>query len=198
MAVKLILIRHGQTDCNFEKRYSGFLDIELNATGKFQAEKLACRIRTEPVDRVYCSDRKRAIQTAEIIFKERAKQIIPDLREINFGVFEGLTYQEIIERYPEVSLQWFKDPFNNNIPGGESLSDFEKRVICCFERIIDDNRDNTVAVISHGGTISILINAILKKNAFWEQIPGSASMSVIEYNGDVAQIRVFNDTSHLI
>jgi len=198
MAVKLILIRHGQTDCNLEKRYSGFMDIELNDTGKFQVELLSSRIKLEPIDRVYCSDRKRAVQSAEIIFKNRDKQILPDLREINFGVFEGLTYKEIIERYPEVSRKWFEDPFNNNIPEGEALYDFEKRVLISFERIIKDNKGNTVAVVSHGGTISILINAILKQNDFWKQIPGSASMSTVEYNGDAARIRVFNDTSHLV
>lgn len=197
MAVKLILIRHGQTDCNLEKRYSGFMDIELNDTGKFQVELLSYRIKAEPIDRVYCSDRKRAVQSAEIIFKSRDKQIIPDLREINFGVFEGLTYKEIMENYPDFYQKWFEDPFNNNIPNGEALHDFEKRVLGCFERIICDNMDNTAAVVSHGGTISILINAILRKKDFWKQIPGSASLSIVEHKDNLSEIKVFNDISHL-
>lgn len=197
MATKLILIRHAQTAWNSKKRYSGFIDIGLNGEGRKQAGKLFKRIRNKRIHKVYSSDRIRAIQTAEIIFKGRDIGIIPQLREIHFGVFEGLTHKDIMARHPAVYKKWLDDPFSTAIPEGERLIGFRKRVIAAFKKIISSNCDKTVAVISHGGAISIFINDILKSKNFWQQIPDSASLSIIEYKNGRANIRILNDTSHL-
>lgn len=197
MATRLLLIRHGQTAWNLEKRYCGFIDIDLNSKGINQAKCLSKRLTGEKIHKVYCSDRKRALQTAEIVLKARNPEKIPDLREIHFGVFEGLTYEEIMEKYSEIYMKWIKNPFSVVIPKGEDLHDFKARVITAFKDIIALNQDKTVAVFSHGGVISMFVNDILKTNDFWNQIPDSTSLTVVEYENGQAKITAFNDTSHL-
>jgi len=197
MATKLILIRHGLTDCNLEKRYSGFIDVSLNDKGEKQARCLYKRLKEEKIHKIYCSDRKRAIQTAKIIFGRREIKKIPDLREIHFGIFEGLTHKEIMKKHSEIYKKWLNNPFCIAIPGGEDLSDFRKRIIAAIKKIISLNRNKTVAIVCHGGPISILITEILKSKNFWKQIPASASLNIVEYKNRKVKIKLLNDTAHL-
>jgi len=197
MPTKLILIRHGETDFNRKKRYSGFKDVSLNLKGKRQVGKLHKRLKKEVVHKVYASDRSRAIQSARIVFKDRSIESLAGLREIHFGIFEGLTYKEIIKKYPVVYKKWLKDPFRVKIPGGESLVDFRKRVVGELKNIIAKNKNKTVAVVCHGGPISIFVNHILRSKDFWKYIPKSASLSIIEHKNGKSKIRSLNDIEHL-
>ncbi len=194
---KLILIRHGQTTWNSRKKYSGFIDIGLSKKGRLQAARLYERLKNEKIHKVYVSDRKRAIQTAEIAFRGIKAERVPDLREIHFGVFEGLTYKEAMKKYPIIYKKWLKDPFSITIPKGENLKDFAKRVSNALRKIICLNRNKTVVVVSHGGAISIFISSIRRTNEFWSQIPSSASISIVNYENGKAKIQLFNDIEHL-
>jgi len=197
MPTRLILIRHGATEWNLKKRYCGFMDIGLSNKGKKQAKKLRHRLKKEEIFRVYSSDRKRAIETAKIVFKRIKIERIPALREIHFGIFEGLTHKEILKRYPGIYKKWLKDPFSIDIPGGEKINNFRKRIVKAFRRIIKVNKNKTIAVVCHAGVISIFINNILKSKGFWSRIPSSASLSVIEYRNVQPKIHLFNCTKHL-
>ncbi len=197
MITKLILIRHGQTEWNLKKRYCGFIDLELNKNGRMQAGKLHKKMRRQSIHKVYASDRKRAVQTAGIVFKKQRIEMMPDLREIHFGVFEGLNHDEILEKYPDIYKKWLKDPYNVTIPKGESLAKFKKRVVSAIKKIVKENSGKTVAVVCHGGAISIFINHLLKSKDFWMQIPKSTAMSIVEFEKNKARIKVFNDVSHL-
>ncbi len=197
MATRLLLIRHGQTAWNLEKRYCGFVDIGLNEQGINQAKCLSTKLAGEEIHKVYSSDRKRAIQTAQIALNACGLEKNPALREIHFGVFEGLAYKDIMEKYPEIYIKWVENPFSVVIPKGEDLRDFKTRVINAFTDIASLNLDKTVAVFSHGGVISIFINYILKTTDFWDKIPDSTSLTVVEYENGQAKITAFNDTSHL-
>lgn len=197
MATEIILIRHGQTNCNLKKIYSGFLDIGLNKTGRSQAKKLARRLSARPIDKIYASDRKRALQTAKILFHGKQINSIPGLREVNFGVFEGLTYEQIMKKHPEAFGKWLKDPFSIKIPKGEHLVRVRKRVTEALSKIARINKDKTVAVVSHGGAISLYLNHLLKLKGFWKNIPGPTSISVVEYKGRQVKIKLINDTRHL-
>jgi broad specificity phosphatase PhoE len=194
---RIILIRHGQTNLNLRKRYCGWTDISLNIHGKKQAEKLSRRIKGESVHKVYSSDRKRALETAGIIFKGTVIEKVPDLREIHFGIFEGKNHKELIKKEPRVYKKWLKRPLQELIPGGESFTGFKKRIIAAFKKIVLHNKGKTIAVVSHGGAISVILNNILKSEDFWKAIPGSASLTIIEYKCNKADIVLFNDTSHL-
>jgi broad specificity phosphatase PhoE len=197
MATRLILIRHGATQWNLKKRYSGFRDICLSSQGRLQAEKLQKRFKKELIDKIYSSDRKRAIETARIVFGRREIERVSGLREIHFGIFEGLTYRQIIQRHPVIYRSWLNDPFSVTIPRGENLFAFKRRVVRSIKKIAALNRGKTIAIVTHGGSISILINNILKSKNFWKHIPKSASLSIVEYSAGKAKIKLFNDTRHL-
>lgn len=197
MPTKLILIRHGRTAWNFQKRYCGAKDIGLDCAGKKEAARLCGRMKKEVVHKIYSSHKKRARQTAEIVFGASGIKNVPGLAEMNFGVFEGLTYAQIFKKYPTVYKKWLKDPFGTVIPGGESLPDFKKRVVGAMEKIVSLNKDKTVAIVCHGGVISIFINHILGSRDFWKHIPRPGSISMVEYKGGKPRVRYFNDIAHL-
>lgn len=197
MPTKLLLIRHGETTWNKNKRYSGVSDVLLSKEGKRQAEKLHKRLKCATIDKIYSSDRKRAIQTAKIVFKDKDFEKIYDLREIHFGIFEGLTYSQVMKKYPVVYKQWLKDPYSIKIPKGESLFEFKKRIISAIKKVIASNKNKTVAIVCHGGAISVILNHILKTKEFWQKIPKSASLSIIEHNKRKIEIKLFNDITHL-
>jgi len=197
MQTTLILIRHGITDWNRQKIYCGYTDVCLSNKGKIQAARLSQRLKSVNFDRVYSSDRKRALQTARIIFDAARITRVKDLREINFGVFEGLSYKEIIKKYRAVHEKWMKDPFKNVIPKAEALYTFKKRINSVIKKIVRVNRGKTVAVVCHGGTIGMFITSILKKKRFWRYVPNAASISIVEFKENKPRIKIFNDTSHL-
>lgn len=202
MATKLILIRHGETAWNAQRRYCGFKDVRLSAKGKSQAKLLSKRLKAESINKVYASDRKRALETAKIIFRGYRIEKIPDLGEMHFGCFEGLTYREIMKKYPQVYSRWLRGLFNTRIPGGEDLAGFRKRVVLAFNKIISLNPNKTIAVVCHGGTIGIFLAHILKTKDFWKKVPHAASLSIFECKNSNSKskikIRLFNDTSHLV
>ena len=197
MATKLILIRHGSTDWNVKQRYCGFVDIALNRKGKTQSRRLYRRLKDETVHKVYASDRKRAVETAGIVFKGYDIERIPDLREMNFGIFEGLTYKQIKKKFPGSYKKWIDNPFETVIPSGESLTILKKRVVKALKRIILRHSNQTVAVVCHGGAISAYINHLLKSKDFWKHIPQSASITIVELENNKFKIKLLDDISHL-
>jgi len=121
MSTKVILIRHGETDWSYQKRYCGFTDIDLNEKGRQQARRLLKRLSKEKIHKVYSSDMKRTLQFAKTVFKDLPVEELLDLREMNFGIFEGLTYKDIMEKYPKVYREWLGNPLDIIVPRGESL-----------------------------------------------------------------------------
>ena len=181
MVKRIILIRHGQTDWNLTGKYQGHTDVDINAAGRAQAKKLSGRMRSEEVDAVYSSDRVRAVNFAEIVFRGRKVIRKPDLREICFGVFEGLTYDEIVAKYPALYSRWLAKPFGTKIPGGEAPSVFKNRVLRSFRRILRSGADTTIAIITHGGVINIIMRESLKLNKNRGFVPALASVNIIEF-----------------
>ncbi len=198
MVRRIILIRHGETDWNLEGRYQGQTDIDINDTGRRQAERLFVRLRAaETVDRIYSSDRIRAVNSAKIIFRGRDLEIETDLREISFGVFEGLNHKEILERYPDIHSGWMKNPFDSMIPGGEAPADFRKRVLGAFKKIVSLNKDKVVAIVAHGGPVNVIVRDILGMEVPEDFIPGPTSTSIIEFKNGKTKGASLNDMSHL-
>jgi len=197
MATKLILIRHGETLWNAQKRYCGSTDIGLSAKGKKQARRLKEKLNGMGIHKIYTSGRKRAIQTGRIILNGAKIIKVEALREINFGVLEGLTHEEIMKRYTDVYEKWLKDPFKNRIPGAEPMSAFKKRAHAAIKKIASISYGKTVAIACHGGVIGIFVSSILKSRNFWRYVPSAASITIVEYKEDRPMIKLFNDTAHL-
>lgn len=197
MTTVLVFIRHGITGWNRKRRYCGFRDILLSAEGKAQAARLRRRLKAVKFYRVYSSDMRRAVQTARIAFGKVKITREPGLKELNFGALEGMTHKEAREKYPGLYDKWLADPFRNRMPGQEKMSVFKRRVIAAVRRIERDNAGKTVAVVCHGGSISMSINTIMKKKDFWHYVPDAASISTVAFKNGTPRLRRFNDTGHL-
>jgi len=197
MPAKIFLIRHGVTECNKRRRYCGCRDVPLSRQGRLQAERLGERLRHTAFDDIYSSDRKRALETARIAFGGRRIKRLKGLREINFGIFEGLTHRQILKKYPEVYTRWLADPFGCRIPRGERLADFGARVVAAVECIASCHHGEYVAVVCHGGAISMVVSALRKRKDFWGYIPDSTGVTVLEYKNGKGKLKLFNCTKHL-
>lgn len=182
MSTKIILIRHGETEWSRRKRYCSFTDVGLNKKGKEQARKLYKKLKKEKIHALYTSDAKRAVQFAKIVFKGMAIEKCVGFREMDFGSFEGLTYQEIMTECPRLYQKWLENPFNTAIPGGESLNKLAKRVSKTLEGILRRNNDRTVAIVTHAGPIKVILCDVLKLGlkGIWAIKPGLASVNVLE------------------
>lgn len=204
--LKFLVIRHGESVSNVEQRFSGHQDVELTDTGVWQAGQLFRRLRNHPIDAVYCSDLKRAIHTAKIVMGDRniPLQIEPQFREIHFGEWEGLKWEEINARQEEGdSNHWWYQP-DAPLPGGESLSDLRQRVRIALEKVIkeqlQEDEDRTVAIVCHGGVtrmiIGIALDIPIKK--VWHIRQQSTALNIIKYDQKSGFfIDSINDISHL-
>ena len=181
---KLILIRHGETEDSREKRYCGFSNLSLNRRGILQAKGLLRKLKEVRVDKVYSSDLMRASQTAGIIFANLPVEEKKSLREMNFGIFEGLTYQELMRKHAEIYSKWIANPCAVSIPSGESLNNLAKRVREGLTRILSQNRQRTVALVTHAGPISVILCDIagLDLSKIWQIKVDLASVNIIEFS----------------
>lgn len=198
---RVILVRHGQTLWNVEAKYQGHSDIALTSSGLEQAELVAKRLAKEKVAAVYASDLSRAFKTAEIIAVKHNLPVtaLSDLREIKFGEWEGLTYGNIYNKWPEVMDKLFTKPDETEIPGGETFRELKERASLSIEKLIAKHPDETIIVVSHGGTIRTLICAALNihLNYLWSLRQDNTAVNIIDYYENRAIIALLNDTHHL-
>jgi broad specificity phosphatase PhoE len=208
MAIKLLLIRHGESEANVHHKFSGFQDVKLTERGIWQAKRLANRLKAIKIDKIYCSTLNRAKHTAEIVFKNKKNFITskPGLKEMNFGIWEGLTFEQVKSKYG-FSNNFFSWPININIESsiqkGESITQLNERVMNAFNKILlkhqASEKDETIAFVCHGGTNRvILINALnMKLHRMWYMAQDSTALNIIYYNNGSAFVKAMNDISHL-
>lgn len=163
----ILLIRHGETAWNAEKRLQGHLDIALNAEGERQASLLGAALAAEPIDHIIASDLQRARQTAEAIARVRGAQvgIDPALRERCYGGFEGLLYSEIAARFPLAFAAWQARDVDGVLPPGanrgETFREFYERVTAAIARHAAAYPGQTIALVAHGGVLECAYRAAL-------------------------------------
>lgn len=197
MTTSIILIRHGQTNYSLEKKYCGLSNIDLNNTGILQAQILHGRLKNEPIDKIYSSDSQRALTFATMVFPGQPIEKTPELREFNFGIFEGLTYSALMEKYARLYTAWLRDPGSTDIPGGESLTSFRKRIIRAWRNITAANRNKTLAVVTHAGPIRTILGDILNLKDIWEVTVDIASITTIRIQRKRAEVIALNETGYL-
>ena len=201
MLTRLILVRHGQTVWNHDMRYQGHTDIALTDEGIKQAELVAERLAKEKINAVYSSDLSRAFITAERIAQRHGVSVtgIPELREIKFGEWEGLTYKGIGEKWPDQLPKLYSHPDEVVIPGGETFRDLKARATRAVESLVEKHPEDTIAVVSHGGTIRTILCATLNihLNHVWSIRQDNTAVNIIEYYGDRAIVSLVNDIHHL-
>lgn len=154
----LCLVRHGETAWNAERRLQGHLDIPLNETGNIQAQATASRLATHAFDAVYCSDLLRARQTAEAASAVLGLTVAFErgLRERHYGAFQGMTYDEAAQTYPEAYQRFHSRELDFSFPGeGESLRLFAKRIAATLDTIVARHAGRQILIVTHGGVLDI-------------------------------------------
>lgn len=160
--IEIILVRHGETDWNVERRIQGHCDIPLNREGERQAAALGRELASEVLDAVISSDLRRALQTAQAIAAPHGLSVKTDsdLRERRFGAFEGLTHDEIRERYPEHYSLWRERAVDAHFPptrhAAETLREFSLRAVSAVARLASGNNVRRLAIVTHGGVLDCL------------------------------------------
>jgi len=205
MTTRLILVRHGETNWNLERRYQGQADVPLNERGREQAKLLAERLRGERIEAIYASDLSRAYETAEIIAEAVGQEVkaLESLREVDTGVWTGLTFKEVETRYPEHLRKWRADPLGVKRLEGESYLALFERTKAAIREIAEAHPGQTVLIVGHGGNIKcIVLDALGVGVDRGIEIAGrfaadNASLHILHYDGDGVLIQTLNDTCHL-
>ncbi|MGM0471785.1 MAG: alpha-ribazole phosphatase [Bacillota bacterium] len=201
MATELILVRHGETLWNRESRFQGTADIELSSVGVKQAESLAERFRDWELDMVYASNLQRAFKTAEIVAQLHNIEVeeVAELSEANFGVWEGLTFEEIEEEYGEKLTAWLADPVEVEVPQGENLFQVQQRAKKALREIKQCHQEERVLVVAHGGTIRALLAELLEMSLsnFWRIEQSNTAVNIVRYYDDDPILSLINCTRHL-
>ncbi len=203
-ATRLLLIRHGETVANREYRYVGVMDEPLSTQGQSQAMQLAEALAVLPVASVYSSPLQRAYNTALPIAVRHGLdvQTVDDLRECNFGAWEGLSRAEVIARSPEDERRLREWEQNASIapPGGESFQAMQERVGAAVERLVQAHPDQALVLVSHVGPMKVLLCTALGAplSSAFRIFLDPATISVVDWRQAApATVRLVNSHAHL-
>ena len=197
-----LLLRHGQTELSVERRFAGRGDVPLTDVGRQQAAAAAARLAARGgIDLVICSPLSRARHTAEAVADATGAALLvdDDLAETDFGDWEGLTFAEVMARWPEQMSAWMASA-EAAPPAGESLASAARRALAALDRLLADHPRKTVVVVSHVTPIkTIICRALLAPPAALFRIHlDVASLSEVDWFADgPALLRSLNDTAHL-
>ena len=202
--MKLLLIRHGQSEANAEGRLQGHLDSPLSERGRAQAQALARRLQGEgwQIAALYASDLRRAAETADILAARLNRPVVHDarLREYDYGLLNGLTWPEIEALGDQIGLNLRLDAEWPDIPGAEGLEAFRARVAAALEDIRARHQDGDIAaIVAHGGSLSVLLSHLLglpPRRLFPFRL-SNASLSIVEFYARGPRLALLNDTCHL-
>ena len=199
--LRLVLVRHASSTWNDERRIQGQLDPPLSTKGREQAERVAARFRGVAVEAFNSSDLRRAVETAAAIGRElgREPELVPELREVALGDWEGLNRDEIKARYPDEWEHWRDHPSWDIVPGSEGTDAFEGRVGAVLDRLLARHGTGRVVVVTHGGVIQVALLRIVGRssNGLFPFTIANTSLTVLEGSPERMVVGRVNDTCHL-
>ena len=203
--IEILLIRHGETAWNAERRLQGHLDIPLNAEGVRQAAALGRVLRDEPLDAIIASDLQRAIQTAQAIAEPHGMAVMIDagLRERGFGVLEGLLRTEMAAAFPEAFAAFQARDLDACYPSGvnvaETLREFSARVMQTLSQLVTTGQHKKIVLVTHGGILDCVYRVAtgmdLSKPRNFDIL--NASVNRLIWNGTDFQIKEWSNVTHL-
>ena len=203
-ATRILAIRHGETAWNVDTRIQGQLDIGLNDTGRWQAQRLGQALAQESVAAVYSSDLQRAMHTAQAVAEPHRSlglQVTaePALRERHFGVFQGRTWAEIEAHWPDQATQWRQRTPQWAPEGGESLWALRERVSACVQRLASAHLGEQIVLVAHGGVMDALYRLAtgLDVQAPRSWALGNAAINRLLWTPDALTLVGWGDVSHL-
>ena len=199
--VKLILVRHALTVDNQKSRLSGHIDSSISEEGKEQIDKITNYLKDFDIDKIYTTTSSRTKDTVKKLSELKSLEIIEkeSLKEISFGDFEGLTFDEIKDKYPKEFQDMIEKGYEYKYPNGESLIDSYNRVCIELDNIISNNDNRTILICSHGGTIRNIITYLISNSYkyHWNFKIDNGSVTILEVQDGFTVITAMNNTSFI-
>jgi broad specificity phosphatase PhoE len=193
---RLLLVRHAQPKEEARGRCYGTLEIGLSVRGQRHAQLLARTLDRIPLAAIYTSPRERAVATATpLALAHGLTPIVDDaLRELDFGDFEGQTYDEIASRHPDLYRQWMETPTLVQFPGGENYARLRVRALAAMQAIRARHDSETVAVVSHGGVLRAMLADCLSipEEAVFRLDQSYGAISIVDWIDSVPLVRLLN------
>ncbi len=199
---KIILIRHGVTDWNAEGKIQGQSDTQLSSEGMYQARMLIAYFPFETIDAIYSSNLQRAMKTAEFIANKFKLEVIPvrELREIDFGNWEGRSFEDVAKEEPAEFKKFFVQPDMLMFKGGESFAEVQSRAMLSLKKIVKLNGDKKqIVIVTHGAVIRTIIAAILEMplRKIWSIKQYNTAVNVLNFDDGDYSIELMNSINHL-
>lgn len=198
---KLILVRHALTTDNQDNKLSGHIDSVVSEIGKKQIDKLTTYLEKVDIDKIYTTTSSRTKDTVQKIANLKKIDIIQKeaLKEISFGDFEGITFEKIKKNHPKEFQDMIDKGYEYKYPNGESLIDSYNRVANEISEIIIDNKDKTILICSHGGTIRNIITYLISNSYeyHWNFKIDNASITILEVENGFTVVDTMNNTSFI-
>jgi broad specificity phosphatase PhoE len=197
-ATNLYLIRHAEVEPRYQRVFGGRIDMELSDNGHTQAAALARYLNRHKFDAIYASPMKRVRQTLVPLLVNGAPQpvVLPDLREVDFGDWTGLGWEEVREKFGVSAFEWLNQLERGTLANGETGETFRARVEPCLHQILRAHAGQNVAVVCHGGVIrmvlSILLSLPLSKLAHFEV--DYASITQVGIHPHKTEVQLLNFT----
>lgn len=190
---RVILVRHGESEMNRDGIFFGWLDPKLTEKGIEQARGAKSVIEKFKYDEIYSSDLSRARETAEIVnYQGLSLKISEELRELNFGIFEGLTYSEINEKYPVEVEFWKKEWKSYNYEHGENVTQLQKRAVDFLDKL--DKEEKDIVVVTHWGVINCILSHYITGglDGYWKFALNTGGVSVLEFRDGFPVLKGLN------
>ena len=194
-ATRIVLVRHGEPEEGIHGRCYGRLDVGLSARGREQVRRTRRLLSGVPLATVYSSPRRRALESARLLAAPRARVAVDErLREIDFGIFEGLAYDDIARRFPEKYEEWMKRPTDVAFPGGDTFAAMAARVRDAVDDLRRTHTGQVILVVSHGGVNRIALATALDLDVgrIFRLDQAYACVNVVDYFAHEPVVRLVN------
>ncbi len=199
--LRLFLIRHGETEWNRQKRLQGHSNIKLSSKGLRQAKNLVAHFPFPHVDAIYSSDLARAVETASIIADKLDLSVkkMTDLREMNYGDWEGRRIDELATESSREFGRFFTDPERCQPPRGETFLECQARLMIGIRYIIAEHENQNVVVVSHGAAIRLIIGAALDMpiHRLWAISQSNTAINILRVDDGDFTVELLNGSDHL-
>jgi broad specificity phosphatase PhoE len=199
--VKVILIRHGETDWNQEQIFRGEIDVPLNQPGLAQARAVREALAEIVIDALYASPLARAFETARVLAEGRNLEVRREegLSDVDFGLWQGLPKEKVKKDCPDLYSTWLTEPQLVTFPRGETLLKVQQRAMVALERIMDRNPGKTVALVSHRVVNKVMLCGVLglDLSRFWRVKQDTCAINRFEHDNGSYCLTLLNDTCHL-
>lgn len=202
MKTRLIFVRHAEAEGNKIRRFHGWTDSPITERGHLQAEKVSERLKDTPIDVIYSSTLKRTMQTAGYIAQAQNLPVSSsdELKEINGGDWEDLTWKELEEGWPDAYDTWDNHPHIHQMPNGESMAEFQQRTLNEVLFIIKQNPGKNICIVTHGTVIRALIchfRACTLEEMINVPWCDNTGITIIDYENGAFSTLVEGDSAHL-